>query len=105
MPRKPKDKILDLQKELEELAAKKEMPKKDLCSLMSRILVLKIAGAESLTTILRCVNEVGKLQGLYVERTKVEKADDASVPGSPEWADAAKEAAKKRRKELSGKSA
>ena len=102
MPRKVKDKVKELQKDLENLAAKKKMPKDELCSVMSRILVLKIAGSDSLTTILRCVTEVGKLQGLYVEHKKVTTEDKSKgpVPGTPEWADNAREAAKKRRKEL-----
>lgn len=105
MPRKI-EKITDLQRELEELASHKEMPKDELCNLMSRILVLKISGSDNLTTILRCVDQVGKLQGLYVDRKKIETPDGDKPPvGSEDWAAKAREAAEARRKALKEKQA
>jgi len=100
MPRKI-EKIHNLQQELEDLATEKKLSPGRLKDVMSKILILKISGSDNLNTILKCVNEVGKLQGLYVDRKEVvQKPDNHLEAGSQDWAAAAKEAAQKRRDEL-----
>ena len=78
------EKTEQLQASLERLADNDEMDPKKLKNVLSRLLVLKVSGTNNLTTILRCVAEVAKLQGLYVEKKVVESKVTRGVAEHPE---------------------
>ena len=97
MPRKL-EKREARQHQLEEMADNPKLNPDELRSVLTRLLILKVSGTNRLPDVLKCVTEVAKLQGLYIEKKQiVSKVERDGGEGVSSWLEDAKVEAEKAR--------